>query len=128
MPDANGFWTEAERRAEAIAAERALMARRTPEELAGEPTKEEASLLAASEARIELAAAAFGAAVRAVAKAQEAVKEPWKGASPKEEAAIADAERARARASRDEEDARVDRNRLSVAISAARAARRAAAS
>jgi hypothetical protein len=124
MPE-NGFMTPAETRAEWEDAEIALRGRRDKAQLSGEPTPEEAELLAASDARVELAAAANGAAIRAVAKAQEAVKEPWQGKTPKEEAAIADAERARARASRDEEDARSDRNRLTVAISADRAARRA---
>jgi hypothetical protein len=126
MPE-NGFMTPAETRAEWQSAEKRLHARRDKSQLAGEPTAEEAALLAASDARLATAAAAFGAAVRAVAKAQE-VKEPWKGASPKEAEAIADAERAQGRASRDEEDERVARNRLSGAISAARAARRAAVS
>jgi hypothetical protein len=128
MPDANGFWTKEEQRAEWEAAEKALLARRDKAQLAGDPTPEEAAQLAAADARLALARAAFGAAVRAVAAAPQAVKEPWKGATPKEAEAITDAERAQVRASRDEEDARVDLNRLSVAISAARAARRSAVS
>lgn len=127
MPE-NGFMTAAETRAEWEAAEKALLARRDRAQLAGEPTAEEAAQLAAVDARLELARAAFGASARAAAKAREAVKEPWKGTTPKEAEAIADAERAQARASRDEEDALLARTRLSVAISAARAARRAAVS
>ena len=125
MPE-NGFMTPAETRAEWALAEKALMARRDASQLAGEPTAEEAALLAASDAKLALARAAFGAAVRAVAKARDAVKEPWKGASWKEEAAITTAERLQERAMRDEEDELVVRNRLSVAISAAGAARRTA--
>jgi hypothetical protein len=124
----NGFWTKEEQRAEWALAEKELLARRDKAQLAGEPTKDEAAALAAADARVELAAAAFGAAVRAVAKAQEAVKKPWEGATAREALAISDAERAQVRSARDEEDARADGNRLSVAISAARAARRAAVS
>ena len=127
MPE-NGFMTPAETRAEWEAAEKVLLARRDKFQLAGEPTAEEAAQLAAADARVELAAAAFGAAARAVAAAQEAVKAPFQVATPKEAEAIADAERAQVRASRDEEDARVDLNRLSFAISAAGAARREAVS
>ena len=125
MPE-NGFMTPAETRAEWEAAEKALMARRDKAQLAGEPTPEEAAQLAASDVRLATASEAFGAAVRAVAKARDAVKEPWKGASWKEEAAIAEAERLQERAMRDETDERVAHIRLSAAISAAGAARRAA--
>ena len=126
MPDRDGFMTAAETHAEAVAAEAALIARRGPYELAGEPTAEEVKQMAAADSRHALAAAAFGAAVRAVVKAREAVAEPWKGEAPAEAEAIADAERAQVRASRDEEDALLARNRTAAAISAAGAARRAA--
>ena len=125
MPE-NGFMTPAETRAEWEAAEVALLGRRDKAQLAGDPTPEEAAQLAAADARLALARAAFSAAVRAVAQARDAVKEPWKGASSKEEAAIAEAERLQERAMRDETDERVAHIRLSAAISAAGAARRAA--
>ena len=125
MPE-NGFMTPAETRAEWEAAEKALLGRRDAAQLAGEPTAEEAAQLAAVDSQLALARAAFGAAVRGVAKAQ-VIKDRW-GATPKEEAAIADAERAQSHASRDEEDALLARNRLAAAISAAGAARRAAVS
>jgi hypothetical protein len=124
----DGFMTPAETRAEWEAAEKALLARRDKAQLAGEPTAEEAAQLAAADSQLALARAAFGAAVRAVAQAQQSVKEPWKGITPKEVAAIADAERAQSHASRDEEDALLARNRLSAAISAAGASRRAGVS
>lgn len=127
MPDSNGFWTPEERRAEAVAAEAALKARRDPYQLAGELTPDEVKATADADARLAAAVAANQAAIRAVTKAQEAVKEPWKGTTPKEEEAIAEAERARSRATRDEEDARGASVRLSLAIGAARAARREAA-
>ena len=127
MPE-NGFMTASETRAEWEAAEKALLARRDKAQLAGDPTPEEAAQLAAADSQLALARAAFGAAVRAVAKARDAVKEPWKGATLKEEAAIAEAERLQGRAMRDEEDERVAHIRLSAAISAAGAARRAAVS
>jgi hypothetical protein len=122
----DGFMTREETRAEWEAAEKALMARRDKAQLAGEPTAEEAAQLAAADSELEFARAAFGAAVRKVAQAREAVKEPWKGSTSKEDAAIADAERDRDRATRDEQDALLARNRLAVAISAAGATRRAA--
>ena len=127
MPDANGFWTPEERRAEAVAAEAALGARRDPYQLAGELTPDETKATADADARLAAAVAANQAAFRAVTKAKDAVKEPWKGTTPKELEAIAEAERALSRARRDEEDVRGGNGRLSLAIGAARAARRWAA-
>lgn len=126
MPE-NGFMTAAETHAEWVAAEAALRARRDPAQLAGEPTPEEAAQLAAVDARLALTRTAFGEAVRAVVQAQDGI-EGWRPVTTKEAERIADLERTQARASRDEEDALLARNRLSVAIGAAGAARRAAVS
>jgi hypothetical protein len=127
MPE-NGFMTPAETRREWEVAEKALLARRDKAQLAGQPTAEEAKLLAAADARLATAAAANQAAFRALLTAREAIAKPWQGATLAEEAAIAEAERLRERAMRDEVDERVARNRLTVTISAAGAARRAAVS
>jgi len=127
MPDRNGFRTPEETRQEFVDAEAALKARRDPYQLSGELTPDEAKATADADARLAVAVAANQAAQRAVTKAQEAVKEPWKGTTLKEDEAIAEAERAVSRARRDEEDVRGGSVRLSLAIGAARAARREAA-
>jgi hypothetical protein len=126
MPDANGFWTPEERRAEAVAAEAALKARRDPYQLAGELTPDEVKATADADARLAEAVAAHQAAQRAVTAARDAVPH-WKVASGRETATFEEAERAQTRAYRDEEDARGASVRLAIAIQAARAARREAA-
>ena len=126
MPE-NGFMTPAETRAEWEAAEKALLGRRDKAQLAGNPTTEEEAQLAASDARLAAVVAANQAAFRALLMAREAIAKPWQGATLKEEAAIAEAERLQGRAMRDEEDERVAHIRLTVTVSAAGAARRKAA-
>jgi colicin import membrane protein len=125
-PDANGFWTPEERRAEAVAAEAALKARRDPYQIAGELTADETKATAEADARLAAAAAANQAARRAVTAARDAVPS-WRPATGRETATAEEAERALGRAMRDEEDARGASVRLSIAIQAARAARREAA-
>jgi hypothetical protein len=122
-PDANGFWTEAERRAEMVSAEAALLARRAPEELAGELTPEETAEIDAMEKQLAAAADATNAARRALAAAQDAVP-GWRKAIGREQATLEDAERALPRAARAEEDVLGERNRLHERIGAARQARR----
>src|SRR5450759_696213 len=87
MPDRNGFRTPEETRQEFVDAEAALKARRDPYQLAGELTPDEAKATADADARLAVAVAANQAAQRAVTKAQEAVKEPWKGTTLKEDEA-----------------------------------------
>jgi len=126
MPDANGFMTPAENRAEWVAAEAALLARRDPAQLAGEATPAEAKQLDAADAKLAAAIAANGAAFRGLVAAQNA-PEAWKPATSHQRDAIVEAERALERARRDEEDARRERIELGRTVSAARQARREAA-
>jgi hypothetical protein len=123
MPDANGFWTPAEQRAEMVSAEAALLARRDPEQLAGEPTPEEAAEIAAMDDRLAAAADASNAARRALAAAQDAVP-GWRKPIGREQATIDEAERALPRVARAEEDVLGERNRLHTRIGEARQARR----
>jgi hypothetical protein len=125
MPDANGFWTPEERRAEAVAAETALNARRDPAQIAGELTADEVKATADAGARLATAVAANQAAARALAVARDVPH--WRPATGRETATFEEAERALSRAMRDEEDARGASVRLSIAIQATRAARREAA-
>lgn len=121
MPE-NGFMTPAETAAEWRQAEDALKARRDPAQLAGELTPAEAKSIAAMDERLAAAVAANQAALRKVIAAREAID--YRGPRGGQAATLAEAERVLARSSREEEEARQDQMRLSVAIGAARQARR----
>ena len=123
MPDANGFWTPAEQRAEMISAEAALLARRSAEEIAGDLTPAEEAEIAAMEKQLAAAADASNAARRALAAAQDAVP-GWRKPIGREQATIDEAERALPRVARAEEDVLGERNRLHARIGEARQARR----
>jgi predicted nucleic acid-binding Zn-ribbon protein len=124
MPDANGFWTPAEQRAEMVDAEAALHARpRSAEEVAGDLNPEETVEIEAMEKQLAAAAAATNAARRALAAAQDAVPD-WRKPIGREQSTIDEAERALPRIARAEEDVLGERNRLHTRIGEARQARR----
>jgi hypothetical protein len=122
MPE-NGFMTPAETRAEYLAAEAALLARRSPAELAGEMTGEEIAANAASDAALAEAVAAHAAADAALFAANAAT-DGWREPTGREAGRIAEAERTVRTAAAAEAEARLDWSALQTRIGQARQARR----
>jgi hypothetical protein len=114
------------RRAVHAAAEAALLSRRSPEELAGDSTPEEAAEIAAMEERLDAARAVSGAARVAIVAAQRAI-DVWRPPTPQEATNLEKARIALPPAERAERDLLVARTRLHERINAARRVRREAA-